>query len=76
MTLRDLEMFHRVLGLYLWLSFRNLVMYADYETVCKLKKRVGVVFAGCTAEEAPPASADRRGGKFEVGVEAMEDQGS
>jgi ATP-dependent RNA helicase SUPV3L1/SUV3 len=39
-TLRDLETLHRVLGLYLWLSYRNPVTYADYDTVYELKKRV------------------------------------
>lgn len=38
-TLQVLETFHKVLGLYLWLSFRNPVTYADFERVHELKRR-------------------------------------
>jgi ATP-dependent RNA helicase SUPV3L1/SUV3 len=39
-TLQVLETFHRVLGLYLWLSFRNPVIFAEFEEGHELKERV------------------------------------
>jgi ATP-dependent RNA helicase SUPV3L1/SUV3 len=38
-TLHLLETFHKILGLYLWLSFRNPVAYADFERVHEWKER-------------------------------------
>jgi ATP-dependent RNA helicase SUPV3L1/SUV3 len=46
-ALADLESFHRVLLLYIWLSFRNAVIYCDYETAMNLKGRVEKALNWC-----------------------------
>jgi ATP-dependent RNA helicase SUPV3L1/SUV3 len=38
-TLHMLETFHKILGLYLWLSYRNPVAYADFDNVQEWKER-------------------------------------
>ncbi|KAJ3505348.1 hypothetical protein NLJ89_g7467 [Agrocybe chaxingu] len=46
-SLVQLESFHKVIVFYVWMSFRNPVVYADYDNVMELKERLEVVLNWC-----------------------------
>ncbi|KAJ7221513.1 P-loop containing nucleoside triphosphate hydrolase protein [Mycena pura] len=48
--LKDLELFHKILVLYLWLSYRNPVAYAGYDIASEWKVRVEKVLHWCLKE--------------------------
>ncbi|KAJ6630306.1 P-loop containing nucleoside triphosphate hydrolase protein [Mycena sp. CBHHK59/15] len=58
-NLLQLELFHKILVVYLWLSFRNPVSYSSYGPATDLKERLEVVLHWCLQEVTKYRAGDK-----------------